>query len=99
MRLSYSASSLTVVSVQPNPGWQFVVVQASGPRVAVNFWRADRQLTFYASIEEGRPSTQVRNTLAVPTGTRLPIPDVTRIPTPTRTSGHEKETSPRGGDQ
>ncbi len=96
VRLSYSNSSLTVISVQPNPGWQFTIKQASGQHVEVNFSRGGRGLSFYATIQGGQPTIQLRTTLAAPANTRLPIPEVTRIPTPRPTPGHQTEADSEG---
>lgn len=78
--LSYGDSSLSVLSVQANHGWQFTIKQASGQRVEVVFSNNERRLTFSATLGSGQPSIQLRTTLPAPDNTRLPLPAVTRIP-------------------
>lgn len=92
VRLGYNSSSLYVLAVQPNHGWQFTMKQSSGQRVEVTFTNSVRRLTFSAAMEDGQPVIQVRMTLPAPENTRLPFPGVTRIPTATPTPDHQGET-------
>ncbi len=96
VRLAYTGSSLTVISVQPSTGWQFTIRQASGQRVEVTFSHGGRGLSFYATIRDGQPIIQLRTTIAVPANMKLPIPEVTRIPTPQRAHGSKMEVTSEG---
>lgn len=89
MQLSFDDSSLTVLSVQANPGWKFSIKLAHGQLVEVAFHNSDRRLTFDATLESGKPAVHMRTTIAAPESTRLPLPTVTRIPSPTPTRSHE----------
>lgn len=91
MTLSYTDSSLSVLAVQANHGWQFIIKQASGQQVVVVFSNNERRLTFSAPLDSGQPSIQFRTTLPAPDNTRLPLPAVTRIPSATPHPNHQGE--------
>jgi len=70
----------------------------SGQHVEVTFDNNDRRLSFYATLDSGQPSIQIRTTLPAPTTTRLPQPGVTRIPSATPQPGHREDSQPSEGD-